>query len=119
MVPNKEWMNIEDHLGEDYEKGVESFLNYAFTRLGIETIRCPCVKCVNIEFGTHKEVQGHLLAYGMVKRYTFWHHYGERFSEPSVQMDDENDVNECDEMHGILRDLYHEFNNVDSLIHDN
>ena len=119
MVPNKEWMNIEDHLGEYYEKGVESFLDYAFTRLGTETIRCPCVKCVNIGFETREEVQGHLLAYGIVKRYTFWYHHGERFSEPSVEMDDENDVDECDEMHGILRDLYHEFHDVDSLNHDN
>ena len=55
----------------------------------------------------------------MVKRYTFWYHHRERFSEPSVEMDDENDVDECDKMHGILRDLYHEFNDVDSLSHDN
>lgn len=112
-------MNFEDHLGKDYEKGVESFLDFAFTRLGTATIRCPCVKCVNIKFGMREEVQGNLLAYGMVKRYTFWYHHGERFSEPSVEMDDENDVDERDEMHGILRDLYHEFNDVDSLSHDN
>ena len=34
-------------------------------------------------------------------------------------MDDENDIDECDEMHEILRDLYHDFNDVDSSSCDN
>ena len=96
MVPNKGWMNIEAHLGKDYKKAVESFSDYAFTRLGTETIWCPCVKCVNIEVGTREEVQGHLLAYGMVKRYTFWYHHGETLSEPSDEMNDNDDFDDDD-----------------------
>lgn len=38
MAPNKDWMNLEDCLSEDYEKGVESFLDCAFTKLGTESI---------------------------------------------------------------------------------
>ncbi|KAJ8425388.1 hypothetical protein Cgig2_018477 [Carnegiea gigantea] len=39
MASNKDWMNLKDHLSEEYKKGVESFLNYTFTKLGIESIR--------------------------------------------------------------------------------
>jgi len=80
MAPNKDWMNIDDHLSEEYEKGVESFLDYAFTKLGTESIRCPCVKCLNVEFGNRELVHGHLLAYGIIQRYTFWYHHGETFN---------------------------------------
>jgi len=111
-------MNIEDYLSEEYEKVVESFLDYAFTKLGTKSIRCPCMKCVNIEFGSRELVYGHLLAYGMVKRHTFWHHHREAFSESSVEMNDDDNIDEDHEMHGILRDLYHDFNDMGSFNHD-
>ena len=59
-MPNKDWMNIENFLSEDYEKGVERFFDYVFTKIG-ESIRCPCMKCVNIKFGSRELVHGHLL----------------------------------------------------------
>jgi len=97
MAPNKNWMNLEDHLCEDYEKGVESFLDYACTKLGTESIRCPCTKCVSIEFGNRELVHGHLLAYEIVKRYTFWYHHGETLSEPSDEMNDNDDFDDDDD----------------------
>ena len=81
MAPNKNWTNLEDCLSEDYEKREESFSDYAFTDLGTESIQCTCTKCVNIKFGSCELVHRHLLAYGTVKRYTFWYHHGETFSE--------------------------------------
>ena len=101
MAPNKDWMNLENYLSENYEKGVKSFLDYAFTKLGAEFIRCLCTKFANIEFGSRGLVHGHLLAYGMVNKYTFWYHHGETFSEPSLSMNDddnEDDIDEGDEM---------------------
>jgi len=92
-------------------------LDYVFTKLGTESIRRSCTKCVNIEFGTRELVHGHPLAYGMVKRYTFWHHHGEIFSELSVEMNDDDDDN-IDEIQDILKDLYHDFNDIRSFDHD-
>ena len=43
MVPNKDWMNIENYRSEDYEKGVKSSFDYAFTKLETKFIRCPCM----------------------------------------------------------------------------
>ena len=77
---------------------MESFLDYAFTKLGTEFICCPCVKCINIEFRNRDLVHGHLLAYGMVQRYTFWYHHRETINEPSIEMDNDNDTYEYDEM---------------------
>ena len=99
---------------------MKTILNYAFTKLRKESICCPCKKCVNIEFGSRELVHGHLLADGMVKRYIFWYHHGQTFREPSVEMnDDDDDDDDIDEMQGILKDLYHDFNDITSFDHDN
>ncbi|OMP08961.1 hypothetical protein COLO4_05951 [Corchorus olitorius] len=37
MVPNKQWMDIEDRTSEDYVEGVDAFLNYATWRHHVET----------------------------------------------------------------------------------
>jgi len=77
------------------------------------------MKCLNIEFGSRELVHGHLLACGIVKRYTFWYHHGETLDEPSVEMnDDDDEMGEPDEMQGILRDLYHDFNDTRSFDHE-
>ena len=104
MEPKKDWMNIKDYLSEDHEKGVENFLEYAFTKLGIVSIHCPFMKCVNVEFGSHELVHGNFLAYRKVKRYTFWYYHRETFNEPSVALnnddDDDDDIDGYDQMKG-------------------
>ncbi|KAL2921608.1 Cytochrome c [Bienertia sinuspersici] len=71
-------MAIEDYTNdESYKAGVDSFLDFAFQKLVTETIRCPCLKCLNIETGDRHKVCNHLTIYGIVKRYTFWYHHGE------------------------------------------
>ena len=97
---------------------MESFLDYAFTKQGTESICCPCLKCLNIEFGSPELVHGHVLAYGILKRYTFWYYHWETLDEPNVKMNDGDDMGEPDEMQGILRDLYHDFDDTGSFDHD-
>lgn len=79
MTPSKDWMAIEDYVNDpSFEVGVNSFLDYAFQKLGTDNIRCPCCVCVNGEFGDREKVRQHLLVYGVVKRYTFWFHHGKK-----------------------------------------
>lgn len=61
MAPNKDWMDlVDDRLNEAYDKGVQSFLNYAFKRTGENNeIRCPCIKCSNTYSGTREIVETH------------------------------------------------------------
>ncbi|XP_059279095.1 uncharacterized protein LOC132033211 [Lycium ferocissimum] len=119
MAPNKEWMQlVQDRLDNAYILGVETFLDYAFTRLrDTQEIRCPCVKCCNASSRTRKMVRSHLIVYGIIESYTFWYHHGERLGEPqsdSEFVDDndieKDDVEDEDEIPEILRDLYPAFN---------
>lgn len=115
MTPSKDWMAIEDYINdESYETGVDSFLNFAFQKLGTTEIRCPCTKCLNVESGNRDKVRNHLLVYGIVKRYTFWYHHGERFDEPqSMSANVDNDTKESqDGILDILRDLYPNVNDI-------
>ncbi|KAL2894615.1 putative prolyl 4-hydroxylase 7 [Bienertia sinuspersici] len=74
MTPNKDWMAITDYINDkSYKAGFDSFLDFSFQKLGIERIRCPCLKCLNIETGDRDKVHNHLLVDGIVKRYTFWY----------------------------------------------
>ena len=115
MTPNKDWITIENYLIDtSYEAGVNSFLDYAFQKLKTTTIRCPCRKCVNGEFGDREKVREHLLVFGIVKRYKFWYHHGERLDEPEPLYDSDDDLDEndnSDEVCDILRDLYPEHHN--------
>ncbi|XP_047339972.1 uncharacterized protein LOC124943518 [Impatiens glandulifera] len=106
MAPDKKWMDlINDRIGNEYGKGVEKFLDYAFERLGpTNEIRCPCVKCVNVDSGSRELVQMHLIVYGILQNYRLWYHDGEREGEPL-----ENEEGDNDFMEDILRDLHPQY----------
>ncbi|KAG6493785.1 hypothetical protein ZIOFF_048788 [Zingiber officinale] len=104
MAPSKEWMSFfNDRFNEKYKVGVEQFLNYAFKKTSEEnSIRCPCAKCSNTDYGSREVVEMHLNVNGIMTNYTTWYHHGERFGESSSD-DEESEGSDCDE---ILRDLY-------------
>ncbi|XP_059284098.1 uncharacterized protein LOC132037582 [Lycium ferocissimum] len=121
MAPNKQWMElINDRLADAYVDGVEIFLDYAFTRLGEpQLIRCPYIKCGNATSRTRVVVRSHLIVHGIIPGYTFWYHHGERSGEaqPDSEFINENDIEEGDgedEIHGILRDLYYNGDNMNN-----
>ncbi|XP_060181912.1 uncharacterized protein LOC132611513 isoform X1 [Lycium barbarum] len=121
MAPNKQWMElINDRLAGAYVDGVESFLDYAFTRLGEpQLIRCPCIKCGNATSRTRVVVRSHLIVHGIIPGYTLWYHHGERSGEaqPDSEFIYDNDIEEGDgedEIHGILRDLYYNGDNMNN-----
>ncbi|KAL2922874.1 Kelch domain-containing protein 9 [Bienertia sinuspersici] len=70
-------MAFEDYINDkSYKARVDSFLDSAFQNLGTETIRFPCLKCLNIKTESRDKVCNHLLVYEIVKRYAFWYHNG-------------------------------------------
>ncbi|OMO80240.1 F-box protein [Corchorus olitorius] len=76
MVPNKQWMDIEDRTSKDYVEGVDAFLNYVFKELDArEQIRCPCKKCRNTKINTKEEVRLHLFIHGFFSSYRTWRHH--------------------------------------------
>nr|XP_009761715.1 PREDICTED: uncharacterized protein LOC104213864 isoform X2 [Nicotiana sylvestris] len=116
MALDKKWMElVHDRCGNAYKLGVESFLDFAFTRLSeARVIRCPCIKCCNTSSGTHEIVKSHLIVHGIIQNYTFCYHHGEKLGEPQSTPEDveDYDIEEADgedEIHRILRDLYVDF----------
>ncbi|KAL6289171.1 hypothetical protein ACE6H2_006681 [Prunus campanulata] len=74
---DKSWMHA-DRRSKAYELGVEGFLNFASENLGNTTeIRCPCVKCGNIQLFGVGIIREHLYFNGIDQSYKIWRWHGE------------------------------------------
>nr|XP_033514148.1 uncharacterized protein LOC104104520 [Nicotiana tomentosiformis] len=59
-------------------------------------------------------VKSHIIAHGIIQNYPFWYHHGKKLGEPQSNLEDIEDdnieeVDGEDKIHGILRDLYPDF----------
>ncbi|CAN1159487.1 hypothetical protein LINPERPRIM_LOCUS14708, partial [Linum perenne] len=108
MAPNKDWMNLlHNRLGEEYNRGVVEFLDYAFQRNGGgNEVRCPCVKCLNARLETRDTILVHLKLYGILANYTFWCHHGERLDEDFESRSPTNTPNNFSSIHQLISDLH-------------
>ena len=96
MPTDKSWVKLDKRLPE-YEKGVDEFLDIAFTCLGVDdTIRCPCRNCLNFFHLNRDDVKYHLFYYGMDEKYDPQIHHGEIFYCTSSN-DEEDDLDDGDE----------------------
>lgn len=96
MPTDKSWVKLDKRLPE-YEKGVDEFLDIAFTCPGVDdTIRCPCRNCLNFFHLNRDDVKYHLFYYGMDEKYDPWIHHGENFYGTSSD-DEEDDIDDRDE----------------------
>ncbi|XP_060202370.1 uncharacterized protein LOC132630789 [Lycium barbarum] len=100
---DKSWLNIRNRVDQRYRDGVESFLNWAFSQLGVSTIiRCPCKGCMNTVFKLRINVRGDLLNKGFWDSYKVWDLHGEVL----VRVDDEVEDDSMEE------------DNITEMIHD-
>ncbi|KAF7131579.1 hypothetical protein RHSIM_Rhsim09G0057000 [Rhododendron simsii] len=75
---DKSWMTIKNRLSKEYRNGVNSFVDFAVTNLGSDDqIRCPCLKCMNVERHFSIVVAFHLIQNGIAPSYKTWVHHGE------------------------------------------
>lgn len=90
-----------------YLNGVNKFLDYAFSRTGDGgKIRCPCIKCCNTYNLSREVVYSHLMAYGIIRSYTFWYHHGEILGEDENDLEVEDDDESADGMQELMEDLF-------------
>jgi len=74
------------HISDEYEKGVEEFIQFAANNSGHDgaKIRCLCVNCLNGTILDVKIMWKHLLCDGFLRSYTTWTWHGELLNLPHV-----------------------------------
>ncbi|KAM6544118.1 hypothetical protein CsatB_008565 [Cannabis sativa] len=110
MSIDKSWINNSNRLSNDYESGALAFVERA--RQFVDSrglVKCPCNKCVNVEFQTIDVLESHLFVNGFLRSYTNWNWHGEEEIIPTRTAD----VIEEDEMIDIVSDIMQHANCVD------
>ncbi|XP_065848265.1 uncharacterized protein [Euphorbia lathyris] len=71
-------------------------------------IRCPCMKCRNVDNQNESNVKYHLLRHGIMKSYTIWYFHGESSDEEISINDDLSDSDDLldDDMARLVNDIY-------------
>ncbi|XP_028189367.1 uncharacterized protein LOC114375713 [Glycine soja] len=82
---DRSWMNAS-RITEDYENGVEEFLQFAQTNAQPMWGKyfCPCVKCANGKCQIVNDITTHLICDGIVRTYTKWIWHGESPDRPEM-----------------------------------
>ncbi|KAG6538774.1 hypothetical protein ZIOFF_003902 [Zingiber officinale] len=103
---DKGWMFLPRQT-EEYRKGLENFLDFAFSNANINgTIACPCARCKIGICVSREEAYDHLTVDGFIKGYTYWVAHGEiACSAPSISSSvlSRDDV---DNMEGLVHDAF-------------
>ena len=72
------WMTIKNKMSKEYQDGVNYFVDFAVTSSGSDDkIRCPCLKCMNVERHVSVVIVFHLIQNGIAPSYKTWMHHGE------------------------------------------
>ncbi|XP_057451963.1 uncharacterized protein LOC130743752 [Lotus japonicus] len=91
---NRGWIKLKDRTLPEYLKGIDDFLNFAFSGSKPKRfIRCPCSKCNNFNYKSRDDVMHDLLKWGFEPSYERWEYHGESLSDASSDNDAGND---CD-----------------------
>ncbi|KAK2377307.1 hypothetical protein QL285_078005 [Trifolium repens] len=119
---DKRWMKLGDVNLPEYVKGINYFLEFAFSGpeyvSGIKTtIRCPCRKCNNVFFHTRADTKKHLLRWGFEPSYEKWELHGEKTDDSSSSndrgskdegndFDDNLETSDDAQTYSMLHDMY-------------
>ncbi|XP_022156813.1 uncharacterized protein LOC111023653 [Momordica charantia] len=97
-------MDEKNRLFEDYELGVESFIEFGFHHAnGSKIIRCPCLKCGTRIDKDAATIRNHLYEHGIDQSYRVWFWHGEEHA-PRTDEDRLND--EFNKNHEDDNDLF-------------
>ena len=75
---DRSWIKAP-HISEDYQNGVEDFLQFAQKNALVLATKyfCPCVKCVNGRHQSLNDIRSNLICEGFSPTYTNWIWHGE------------------------------------------
>ncbi|XP_057443879.1 uncharacterized protein LOC130736038 [Lotus japonicus] len=93
----RRWIKLKDRTLPEYLKGVEDFLDFAFSGLKPKRfLRCPCRKCNNVRYKSRDDVMHDLLKWGFEPSYERWEYHGERVSDSSSDNDSHSEDEDND-----------------------
>ncbi|XP_010451510.1 PREDICTED: uncharacterized protein LOC104733639 [Camelina sativa] len=90
---DKSWIT-KHRLSKDYRTGVKIFLDFAFSDIKKEMIKCPCQRCCLVKYKHRVDVEGDLICHGILPTYTNWYLHGEKldFHEETIGLESESNV---------------------------
>ncbi|KAL3833954.1 hypothetical protein ACJIZ3_008690 [Penstemon smallii] len=105
MSMDRSWIKIRNRMHPDYKKGVEDFLEYAYTTMkSSEVIKCPCTHCQNLTHRNRRGVYEHIMMYGFLKTYSNCVHHGEEsFYLSHLNSNDDEDEEKEETYHSQRR----------------
>uniref|UniRef100_A0A9I9ECK2 Transposase-associated domain-containing protein n=1 Tax=Cucumis melo TaxID=3656 RepID=A0A9I9ECK2_CUCME len=75
------WMKLRNKFSLKYRQGVTQFLEFVkFHVDAYRRLRCPCNRCLNLNWSSLEGVEQHLLTIGISPYYTEWMYHRESFS---------------------------------------
>ncbi|KAL2329979.1 hypothetical protein Fmac_017560 [Flemingia macrophylla] len=109
---DRTWMDMP-RTSDEYEAGVESFIEYVLMYAEADAngkYCCPCVKCINVCRVYLDEITEHLICDGMIRTYRQWVWHGEKVdinilpstSQTSVRTED---IDMDDRLEDMIRDV--------------
>lgn len=77
---DKSWISLTDRRSNEYQVGLEKFLDFLFdNNMGDTRIYCPCKKCYNRYFVARDETIAHIIIDEFMSNYKNWTHHGEAY----------------------------------------
>ncbi|RID64077.1 hypothetical protein BRARA_E03035 [Brassica rapa] len=68
---DKSWIN-KSRLSRDYTNGVKKFLDFAFGKIKVDMLKCPCNHCSLSKSKLRQDIEGDLMCFGFLSSYTEW-----------------------------------------------
>lgn len=107
-IGDKDWMTLPKY-SDEYIKGVNDFLDKAFSRSArSNSICCPCKKCCFRYLYPRKIILDHLVIDGFTPGYTNWYFHGEEI-QPMMDFKNNIDTNASfggDNVDKLLQDTF-------------
>ncbi|XP_057425376.1 uncharacterized protein LOC130718765 [Lotus japonicus] len=123
---NRGWIKLKDRTLPEYLKGIDDFLNFAFSGSKPKRfIRCPCSKCNNFNYKSRDDVMHDLLKWGFEPSYERWEYHGESLSDASSDNDAGNDcdvdleISDNSQTYSMLHDMHQSLNMDRGNVFDN
>ena len=106
MPMDKSWINLRNHLSDEYFNGARAFIEIAKNYPNEEgLIWCPCRKCCNGLWQRIGVVEAHIIDIGFNPIYKTWRYHGKPDDVVMMPFVNEQVVNSGDEILNMLEDV--------------